>query len=135
MIPILAEISNDWILGCTIASTFCGVCGVAIALVALNKKTPIQVSPQPLAVEVVEELHKQFADKQDFEKFVARTDSDINRVREILRVEIPQMERRITQAGDERIRRVHRRLDPVVIGLSGVCVKLGVKMPRTVEEE
>lgn len=92
------------------------------------------ISPQPLAVEIVEELHEQFASKTDFEKFRAESTADRVALREIIRVEIPAMVAAVNSSGEGRIRRVHARLDPLVIGVAQLCAKQGIKMPRTIED-
>lgn len=62
--------SEKWILGCTIVMAFAAIGALVVAIIALNKKTETQISPQPLAVELVKELHEQFAGLEPFEKHV-----------------------------------------------------------------
>ena len=39
-----------------------------VAIIALNKKAAAQISPQPLAVEVVKAIHERFAGKAEFDE-------------------------------------------------------------------
>lgn len=69
MNPILAELTNFEIsLGiCTIVF---GVVGMVIGVVSLLKKTDTVISPQPLAIKIVEEMHEMFASKKEFNELL-----------------------------------------------------------------
>jgi hypothetical protein len=77
------------------------------------------------------------ASKVEFEKFVEKTDKELAAIHEIIRTEFPKMLRDVNEAGEKRIRRVHARIDPLIIGVSALCAKQGVKMPppQFLEEE
>jgi len=47
-----------------------------IAFIGQFRKTNVNISEQPLDVKVVEELHKQFAGKEAFDKHVEKNDED-----------------------------------------------------------
>lgn len=71
--PIFAEAvpisaTEAWILGCTIIGAITGIGALVVAIIAVRKKVDVQVTPQPLAVQMVQELHERFANKEDFEK-------------------------------------------------------------------
>lgn len=59
--------AEKWILGCTIIGAACAVGALVVAVIALNKKQETVISPQPLAVTIVEEMHKRFASKEAFD--------------------------------------------------------------------
>ena len=133
---MLAELSGLEIGGVIVAIVV-GIVGTVIGIIGLNKKTPVEISPQPLTVEVVEALHEQFAPKKDFERHKERTEAELAELREILRTEIPEMEAKLNAAGEKRIRRIHARLDPLIIGVAQLCTNQGIRMPqqRTTEED
>ena len=126
---MLAELTGLEIGGCIVAMVV-GLGGLAIGVISLNKKTPVEISGQPLTVEIVEALHEQFAAKDDFNKHVEKTDKEFAAMKEIIRKEIPAMLAEVNKAGEQRIRRVHSRLDPLVIGVAQLCAKQGIKMPQ-----
>lgn len=89
--------AEKWILGCTIVMALATVAAVIISLVALNKKTDTQISPQPLLVEITKALHERFADKGSFEQHVAGNTARhaqlfnrIDEVEQVARKEIAQ---------------------------------------------
>jgi carboxylesterase type B len=58
---------EQWMLGLGIVGAFCSFSALIVAIFALHRKTDSVISPQPLAIQLVEELHEQFAGKQAFE--------------------------------------------------------------------
>ena len=131
MTPILAQLEN--VAPQSVRDFALIVGGVAATAYYVKEIFWSKGPPQPFAVKKIQQEWDIV--QAETERRLDNHDRELVAIREILRQEIPEMERRITQAGDARIRRVHRRLDPLFIGLSGVCVKMGVKMPRVVEEE
>jgi hypothetical protein len=113
-----------------IAAIVVGALSVIISTVALLKRSEVQVSPQPLTVEVVKALHEQFASKAEFDAFVLKTEGELAAQREILRKEIPAMTAAINAEGEKRIRRVHARIDPLVVGVASLCAKQGIHLPQ-----
>jgi hypothetical protein len=124
--PIIADVGTGWILGCTIVSCLIGIGAFAVSVVAMLRTNNIAVSPQPLAIKVMEELQDQFASKTEFINFRTETHKETAELREIIRVELPEMERRLGAAGDARIRRVHQRIEPLVSGVAALCAKQGI---------
>jgi hypothetical protein len=57
-----------------------GGAGSLVALIALLKKTDVQVSPQPLNVEIVKSLQERFASQADFETHLAANARDHTRL-------------------------------------------------------
>jgi len=69
-IIMLAELTGLETAG-IIGGLVFGGAGSLVAVITLFKQTDTQVSPQPLNVEIVKELHDQFAQKEEFEAHVA----------------------------------------------------------------
>jgi len=118
---ILAEIT-----GIESASMICcmvfGAIGTLVGIVSLFRKQDVAVE-QPLSVELVE----QFVTKEDFKDEVSRLNKDVVQVREILRTEIPEMERRIMAADEIRSVKTHERINLVqgeIQHLSGLVEQL-----------
>ena len=111
---MLAELTGLETGGLVCSIVFGGV-GMIIGATALFKKQEVQVE-QPLAVEFVE----QFVSKQEFATHVQGANREMHQLREILRVEIPEMERRIAQAGEIRVEKIHNRINEVLAEVSKV---------------
>ena len=126
MTPIFADISNNWILGCTIVGCLVGIGAFVVSIVAMQRTNNVAISPQPLAIKVMEELKDQFASKTEFLTFRTESQKETAALREIIRVELPEMERRISAGGDARIRRVHQRMEPLITGVAALCAKQGL---------
>lgn len=128
---MLAEISQYevWTLVATLVMAAGTLGAFVIMIISFNRKQQVQFR-QPVQVTINEELHKAFASKEAFDAFVLKTDEELAQQREILRLEIPEMVRQVNSSGEKRIRRVHARLDPLIIGVAQLCTKAGLKMPR-----
>jgi hypothetical protein len=83
-----------------------------------------------MTVEIVKALHEQFAGKSGFDAFVIKAETELAVQREILRKEIPAMVAAINAEGEKRVRRVHSRIDPLVVGVASLCAKQGIQMPQ-----
>lgn len=71
MTPMLADISpGEWLMLAVTVGLF------IVALIGLLKKTDVNVSPQPLQIE----LQKQFADKHEFDKHVMQNKTDHDQI-------------------------------------------------------
>jgi len=125
----LAEITTLESAG-IITAIAVGALSVILATVALLKRSDVQVFPQPLTVEIVKALHEQFASKTEFDAFVLKAEKEFAAQREILRREIPAMVAAINAEGEKRVRRVHSRIDPLVVGVASLCAKQGIPMPQ-----
>jgi hypothetical protein len=66
---------EQWMLGLGIMGAFVSFGALVVAVIAINKKTDVKVSPQPLTVRLIEELHEQFAGKKAFEE-LARSNTE-----------------------------------------------------------
>ncbi|HTB86015.1 MAG TPA: hypothetical protein VK742_20385 [Candidatus Sulfotelmatobacter sp.] len=97
---------DEWMLGLGITGTFCTVGAMIIAVIALNKKTLTQISPQPLTVRLIEEMHDQFANKKAFDDLVKHNTERHGQIfAEIRRVEKERREdvdARFLQLGESR---------------------------------
>jgi hypothetical protein len=62
-------------LGLGIITGFCSVGALIVAIFALYRRTDSVISPQPLAIQLVEELHEQFAGKRAFDE-LARSNTE-----------------------------------------------------------
>ena len=86
-IIMLAELTGLETAG-IIGGLVFGGAGSLVAVITLFKQTDTQVSPQPLNVEIVKELHDQFAQKEEFEAHVAgETERQAQLLRKLERVE------------------------------------------------
>lgn len=88
---------------------------VIMAVGTFIKKTDVKVQ-QPLDVQLVES----FVSKSDFNAHVAAVSLGMHQMREILRTEIPQMERRIMESGEHRVTKLHDRINDVLAEVSRV---------------
>lgn len=61
----------DWNTTANIATGLGTIGAVVIACFSLRRKNEVAIQPQPVKVEITEELHEQFADKEAFEKLVS----------------------------------------------------------------
>jgi len=66
---------EQWMLGLGIITGFCAVGALIVAIFALYRRTDSVISPQPLAIQLVEELHEQFAGKRAFDE-LARSNTE-----------------------------------------------------------
>ena len=105
----LADIS-----GSELVAYIFGVGGLVVGIIGLLKKQETVISNQPLSVELIE----QFVTKDEFAKLVSQVNKEIHQLREIFRVEIPQMERRIAEAGEHRVTKLHDRINEVLTEVS-----------------
>lgn len=80
MTPMLADISNNWILGCTIVGTLTSVGALLVAVVAINKKQEVKVD-QPLDVQLVEN----FVGKSEFDSHEKENRREFEALRNDLR--------------------------------------------------
>lgn len=127
MYYMLCEISvvDQWMLGFTGVMSLATLGAMVVMIVALNKKQQVQVET-PLDVQNVES----FVCKADFQQHAAGVAREIHEIREILRMEIPEMERRIAESGEQRAGKLHERINDVlaeVARLRGQRQKFGVR--------
>lgn len=98
--------------GGLICSIIFGAVGCIAAVIALLKKTDTVISPQPLAVQITEELHKQFADKGIFEKHVANNTARhaqlFDRIDDVEREAREALDQKFTELNEERRRTLDR---------------------------
>jgi hypothetical protein len=73
------------------------------------RKTDVNVQ-QPLIVE----LSKRFVEHTEFAQFRRQTNEQIAGLQEIVRKEIPEMERRIADGGEERVSKLHERMNQIL---------------------
>lgn len=80
-----------------------------------SKKEQVQISNQPLAITLVEELHKQFAGKKEFTDLTsnntARHSQLFNRIDQVERQAREQMEDKFTELAEERRRTLEKLTD------------------------
>ena len=110
-----AEIStvDQWMIGFTGLMAMATFGALVVMIVALNKKQQVQVET-PLDVHTVES----FVSKAEFNHFVNSATHEIHQIREILRMEIPGMERRIAESGEHRVTKLHDRINDVLAEVS-----------------
>jgi len=110
---IFAELSGLERGGLICAIVF-GAASCVIALIALLKKGEVQISPQPLAIQLVEELHEQFASKKSFEEHIlgntARHSQLFKKIEESEEKSQALIEKKISEVNEDR-RRTMDRLD------------------------
>jgi hypothetical protein len=115
MIGILGEISaaDFWMLGFTGVMSLATLGAMVVMIVALNKKQQVQLQT-PVNVQTVES----YVSKAEFQHHATGVSHEIHQIREILRMEIPEMERRIAQSGELRISKLHDRINEVLVEVS-----------------
>ena len=86
---------------------------MVVMIVALNKQQQVRVET-PLDVRAVES----FVSTTEFHQHAAAVAREIQEIREILRREIPEMERRIAQSGEQRVTKLHDRINDVLAKVS-----------------
>jgi hypothetical protein len=112
---MLAELSTVdlWMLGFTGLMAVATFGALVVMIVALNKKQQVQVET-PLDVHTIESC----VSKAEFNHYVASATGDIHQIREILRQEIPALERRLSESGEHRITKLHDRINDVLAEVS-----------------
>jgi len=112
---MLCQISvvDEWMIGFTGIMSLATLGAMVVMIVALNKKQQVQVQT-PLDVQAVES----FVSKADFQQHAAGVAHEIHQIREILRQEIPGMERRIAESGEQRVAKLHDRINDVLAEVS-----------------
>ena len=131
MNPFFADISNAWMLGCTIVMTV--VCLASLA-VTYFKKTDTQISPQPLIVA----MEKEFTTKNEF----ANHNADNRREHEnifarmggIERGARTELQKEIASIQHDRQRSLetlNRRNERVMFALGKIASKLDVDIEPT----
>ncbi|MDE2104759.1 MAG: hypothetical protein KGL39_46410 [Patescibacteria group bacterium] len=131
MTPILAD-ALSWDQVGVIAA----VCGVVVGVITWLTRTTVKVEPQPLTVQIVEELADQFASKREFTAHVAENKKQheifFQRFRELennhnVRIETLSKEWRnwadlklteLVKSNDEGRQRLHSRVDEVLVKVS-----------------
>jgi hypothetical protein len=115
MFYLLADIStvDQWMIGFTGLMALATFGALVVMIVALNKKQQVQVET-PLDVQAVES----FISKAEFNHYVTSATHEIHQIREILRMEIPEMERRISESGEHRVTKLHDRINEVLAEVS-----------------
>jgi hypothetical protein len=116
---IFADTTPTWQSSVAVAamlgSLLSVICGVLVVLymrrqtqlmAEANQKPPSPISPQPLKVQIDEELHEKFADRGEFEKHISsNTDRHAQLFRAIERVEREtraEMDRRFVTLAEDR---------------------------------
>jgi len=112
MTPILAELTGLETAGLICAIIFGGI-GSLVGVIAMFKKQEVAVQ-QPVDIQIIE----QFVSKAEFNAHVATVNREIFQLREIFRKEIPEMERRISEAGENRVGKLHDRINDVLSEVS-----------------
>ena len=88
---------------------FTGLMCASTVVSTFWKKTDVNVS-QPFEVEFT----KRFVEHSEFAQFRRQTNEQIAALQEIVRKEIPEMERRIAEGGEERVSKLHERINQVL---------------------
>ena len=106
---MLSEISSGEIWMICLTAAMVGI----MAIGTFWKKTDVKL-PQPLDIQAVES----FVSQAEFKHHVDNTTHEIHQIREILRREIPAMERRIAESGEQRVTKLHDRINQVLVEVS-----------------
>jgi hypothetical protein len=112
---LLCEINvvDQWMLAFTGLMSVATLGAMVVMIVALNKQQQVRVET-PLDVRAVES----FVSTTEFQQHAAGVAREIHEIREILRREIPEMERRIAQSGEQRVTKLHDRINDVLAEVS-----------------
>jgi hypothetical protein len=108
---------EKWSLGCILI----GAVIAFVGLLLLLRRNTVSIEPQPVAVEKApKRFSKDLCDFQhrEINQHLGRHDTEIARIWEALRIELPAMERRINAAGEERVSKVHDRINEVLAAVS-----------------
>jgi hypothetical protein len=111
----IAEISivDEWMIGFTGLMALASLGTFIVMIVALNRRQQVEVE-SPLDVHAVDDC----VTKAEFNHHVGNSTHEIHQIREILRSEIPAMERRIAESGEQRINKLHDRINDVLAEVS-----------------
>ena len=107
MHPFFADITGLEISGIICGMIFSGGAFI-VALIALFRKSDTEISPQPLAVQIVEELHERFAGKREFKEHVehntarhAQIFKEIQRVEREVGIELNKITQQVASLSTE----------------------------------
>jgi hypothetical protein len=119
---LLSEISpvDQWMIGFTGVMSLATLGALVVMIVALNKKQQVRVE-SPLDVRGVEH----FVSTTEFQQHAAGVAREIHEIREILRREIPELERRIAQSGEQRVTKLHDRINDVLAEVARLAGRQG----------
>ena len=104
---------DAWMVGFTGLTALASLGAMVVMIVALNRRQSVQMD-RPLEVRT----HETFVPRQDFQAHTAHVARDMHELREILRREIPEMERRIGLSVEVRMGKLHDRINDIITGLS-----------------
>jgi len=86
---------------------------------AKNSKTVIEPNPLPVQkiwpAATTAEMRERF---DETNRRLAAHDKDLAELREVIRCELPEMERRIATAGEQRVEKIHGRINDVLSEVS-----------------
>jgi len=84
---------------------------------ASTESQPREILPQPLGVEKMSKRYNHDANEQRFKTLEITTDrhgTEIEKLKDTLRIDLPAMERRLDKANEERVCNVHERVNEIL---------------------
>ena len=95
--------------------------GVVVGIIVGFRKNSVTIEPQPMDVrKQPKRFNHDLAEQRhgDHERRIHDCEGEIGDIWKTLRIELPEMERRINKAGEERITKVHDRVNDVLAAVS-----------------
>jgi hypothetical protein len=138
MIPIIAQADMDslpagwlksmvvFIIAAIAVASFASSAFVTLLQYLLEKRRdgkasaesqPREILPQPLGIEKMPRRYNHDANEQRFKTLEITTDrhsTEIEKLKDTLRIDLPSMERRLDKANEERIVNVHERVNEIL---------------------
>ena len=125
---LLADTSFNWsfLMDTLVAIGTFGA--LIIAIIAVSRKQEVKVQ-QPISVEVIEQLHEQFASREGFEEHVRNTAEEFRR----LRAENKHDREEIAKKSSEQVAGVYDRIEDVRKELGGKIDSLPERVINTLK--
>jgi hypothetical protein len=101
---------------------------------AATESQPREILPQPLGVEKMSKRYNHEAHEQRFKTLEIVTDrhgTEIEKLKDTMRIDLPSMERRLDKANEERVSNVHDRVNEI-LGEEAKCVTANRRPPSSV---
>ncbi|MGO8766885.1 MAG: hypothetical protein ACLQSR_17340 [Limisphaerales bacterium] len=84
---------------------------------AATEPRPREILPQPLGIEKISKRYNHDAAEQRFKSLEVATDrhgAEIEKLKDTLRLDLPNLERRLDKANEERVANVHDRINEIL---------------------
>lgn len=116
---------DKWLFTVQVGSLIVAISMFVVALVAIKRAITVVLTGPPVGVRIEEDLAKKFQTREmcgaqhaDMERRLALAEHEVDHLWKTIRQELPEMERRITAANEERSEKIHQRINVVLAGVS-----------------